>query len=334
MAEEGPRHSFIARFQKPVATHVLSRGSPENPTDEVVPAGFAVLKGDLGLNSASPDTERRKRFAEWLTRPGQPLTARVFVNRVWHHIFGTGIVPTTADFGKAGAPPSHPELLDYLAAEFMNPRDKGAKRWGIKDLIRRLVLTDAFRQSSAPREDALHADAGNALLWRFAPQRVEAEVIRDSVLQASGKLDPSLGGRSFRIHNEKKTYAQWQVIDNHGPKTWRRMIYQERMRRVDDRIFTAFDFPDCGQVSPKRPVSTTPLQALNLMNSDFVVEQSEFIAQRAREGAAVDTAAITRAFEVLLTRPPTAEELAACKDTKLELVCRSLINSNEFAFLP
>lgn len=326
LSEEGPRHSFIGRFQKPAVTRVLSRGSPENPADEVAPAGFSILKGDLGLNSATPDAERRKRFAEWLTQPDQPLTARVFVNRVWHHLFGAGIVPTTADFGKAGATPSHPELLDWLAAEFVNPQDSSSKPWSTKDLIRRLVFTDAFRQSSAPREDAIRTDANNALLWRYSPQRVEAEVIRDSVLQASGKLDPSLGGRSFRIHDVKKTYAQWQVTDNHGPETWRRMIYQERMRRVDDRIFTAFDFPDCGQVSPKRPVSTTPLQALNLMNSNFVVEQSEFIAKRAGN--------VTRAFELLLSRAPTTDELAACEGTKLDLVVRSLINSNEFAFLP
>ncbi len=336
LSEEGPRHSFVARFEKPAVTRVLSRGSPENPADEVMPAGFAILEGDLGLDSSTPDAERRKRFAEWLTRPEQPLTARVFVNRVWHHVFGSGIVPTTADFGKAGAPPSHPELLDYLAAEFVKPQDKGAKPWGIKDLIRRLVLTDAFRQSSAPREDGLQADAGNALLWRYSPQRVEAEVIRDSILQASGKLDPTLGGRSFRIHNEKKTYAQWQVIDNHGPQTWRRMIYQERMRRVDDRIFTAFDFPDCGQVAAKRPVSTTPLQALNLMNSDFVVEQSRFIAERAKNDTTGqnNAAAVRRVFELLLTREPTPDELAACEHVELNLVARSLINSNEFAFLP
>lgn len=340
LAEEGPRHSFVGSFHKPEVTHVLSRGSPENPADEVMPAGFTVLNGDLGLDTSSPDAERRKRFAEWLTRPEHPLTARVFVNRIWHHIFGTGIVPTTADFGKAGAPPSHPELLDYLAAEFVKPQVKGAKPWGMKDLIRSLVLTDAFRQSSAPREDGLHADASNALLWRYSPQRVEAEVIRDSVLQASGKLDPTLAGRSFRIHNEKKTYAQWQVIDNHGPATWRRMIYQERMRRVDDHIFTAFDFPDCGQVSPKRPVSTTPLQALNLMNSDFVVEQSQFIAKRAMSDAGKNNlpAAVKRCFQLLLVRDPDADELAAslevAQTTGLPLVCRSLINSNEFAFLP
>ena len=340
LAEEGPRHSFVGSFHKPEVTHVLSRGSPENPADEVMPAGFTVLNGDLGLDTSSPDAERRKRFAEWLTRPEHPLTARVFVNRIWHHIFGTGIVPTTADFGKAGAPPSHPELLDYLAAEFVKPEVKGAKPWGMKDLIRSLVLTDAFRQSSAPREDGLHTDAGDALLWRYAPQRMEAEVIRDSVLQASGKLDSTLGGRSFRIHNVKKVYAQWEVVDNHGPDTWRRMIYQERMRRVDDHIFTAFDFPDCGQVSPKRPVSTTPLQALNLMNSDFVVEQSQFIAERALSDAGKGNlpAAVKRCFQLLLARDPDADELAAslevAKTTGLQLVCRSLINANEFAFLP
>ncbi len=326
LSEEGPRHSFISRFQKPVVTRVLSRGSPENPADEVMPAGFAILDGDLGLNSSTPEAHRRKCFADWLARPEHPLTARVYVNRVWHHLFGAGIVATTSDFGKAGASPSHPKMLDWLAAEFVRPQDQDAKPWSTKELIRRIVLTDAFRQSNAPREVAILTDANNALIWRYSPQRVEAEVIRDSVLQASGKLDPSLGGRSYRIHNVKKTYAQWQVTDNHGPETWRRMIYQERMRRVDDHIFTAFDFPDCGQVSPKRPVSTTPLQALNLMNSEFIVEQSEFIAQRATS--------VTRAFELLLTRAPTAEELAACEGTKLELVVRSIINSNEFAFLP
>ena len=340
LAEEGPRYSFIGRFEKPVVTHVFRRGSPETPGEEVVPAGLAILDGNLGLDSTAPDAERRQRFAEWVTRPEHPLTARVIVNRVWHHVFGAGIVPTTADFGKAGSPPSHPELLDWLAAEFVKPEDKGAKPWGMKDLIRRLVLTDAFRQSSAPREDGLHADAGNALLWRFAPRRVEAEVIRDSILQATGKLDLSIGGRSYRINNVKKIYAQWEVVDNHGPQTWRRMIYQERMRRVDDQIFTAFDFPDCGQVRPKRPVSTTPLQALNLMNSDFVVEQSEFLAERAKKDANADApdAQVRRCFQLLLTRQPTDAELTACvavvKESGLPIVARTLINSNEFAFLP
>jgi hypothetical protein len=182
-------------------------------------------------------------------------------------------------------------------------------------------------------------DANAALLWRFPPKRVEAEVIRDSILQASGSLDRTVGGRSYRIHNVKKRYAQWEVTDNHGPDTWRRMIYQERMRRVDDQMFTAFDFPDCGQVRAKRPVSTTPLQALNLMNSEFVIEQSRRIADRAKRESQDDArASVTRCFELLLNRAPEAEELTAClalaEKDDLALVCRALINSNEFAFLP
>lgn len=178
------------------------------------------------------------------------------------------------------------------------------------------------------------------LLWRFPPRRVEAEVIRDSILQASGALNPSIGGKSYRIHNEKKTYAQWEVLDNYGSHTWRRMIYQERMRRVDDKMFTAFDFPDCGQVRAKRPVSTTPLQALNLMNSSFAQDQAELLAARVEKEAESDEldAQIRRSFQILFNRNPDREELAACKgvaeESGLALVCRSLINSNEFAFLP
>ena len=163
-------------------------------------------------------------------------------------------------------------------------------------------------------------------------------MIRDGILQASGKLDPRIGGRSYRIHNVKKTYAQWQVVDNHGPGTWRRMIYQERMRRVDDRIFTAFDFPDCGQVRAKRPVSTTPLQALNLMNSPFAVEQADYIAERARRESGEGEAAVRRCFQLLLCRRPNADELRDCMQVAgehgLNFVCRALMNSNEFAFLP
>ncbi|MFK8113856.1 MAG: PSD1 and planctomycete cytochrome C domain-containing protein [Rubripirellula sp.] len=340
LAEEGPRPSFVGRFVRPDVTRVLHRGSPENPRDEVPPAGPAVFSGDLGLTGKASGSKRRAEFAKWISGAENPLTARVMVNRIWHHVFGSGIVPTTSDFGKAGAPPSHPQLLDWLAAEFVEPTVKETtKPWSMKSMIRMLVMSDAFRQSSAPNEAGIKIDASSALLWRFPPRRVEAEVIRDSILQASGSLNTEIGGRSYRIHNEKKTYAQWEVLDNHGPQTWRRMLYQERMRRVDDGIFTAFDFPDCGQVRAKRPVSTTPLQALNLMNSDFVLEQSKRLADRARRDADGDEAkAVQRCFELLVGRSPEAEEQAAClqlaKQNDLSLVCRALINSNEFAFLP
>ncbi|MFT5105521.1 MAG: hypothetical protein ACI9UA_001142 [Pseudoalteromonas tetraodonis] len=335
LSEEGPRHSFVGKFTRPVVTKVLHRGSPENPRDEVAPAGFEVLGGDFGMDSATPEPKRRLKFADWILEKDHPLTARVMVNRMWHHIFGSGIVQTAGDFGEAGTPPTHPELLDWLAAEFVEPTEPGGESWSMKSMIRLMVMSEAFRRSSAPSDAGLRADAWASLLWRYPPRRVEAEVIRDGVLQASGKLDRALGGRSFRIHNEKKTYAQWQVVDNHGPATWRRMIYQERMRRVDDKMFTAFDFPDCGQVRAKRPVSTTPLQALNLMNSEFVVEQSKFIAERAeREAGRAKPAQVKRLFELLLGRLPDTDELAACVPVKLALVARSLINSNEFAFQP
>ena len=339
--EEGPQPSFVGRFVDPQVTHVLLRGSPESPRDEVYPAGLALFEGeDLGLTSETPGADRRLAFANWITHEQTPLTARVMVNRIWHHIFGTGIVATTGDFGSAGAMPSHPELLDWLSAEFMNPSEHTkAKNWSMHHMIRMMVMSKAFRQASTPNPKGLSKDANARLLWRFPPKRVEAEVIRDSILLASGNLDQQIGGRSYRIHNEKKTYAQWEVIDNHGPHTWRRMLYQERMRRVDDGIFTAFDFPDCGQVRAKRPVSTTPLQALNLLNSPFVVEQTKMIAQRALTQTKNDQqAAIEYCFTLILGRKPDSEEITAClpiaKQGDLAFICRALINSNEFAFLP
>ena len=344
--EEGPKPSFVARFVKPTQTYVLGRGSPENPRNEVFARGLTEIGGDLGIAPRAPGRTRRAAFARWLTSPSNPLTARVAVNRIWHHVFGQGIVVSTSDFGAAGAPPTHPELLDWLASELVHPsvglvkseHQAKIRSWSIKHLIRLLVTSDAFRQSSSPVEKGLQVDANSALLWRYPPKRVEAEVIRDSILQASGKLDRTIGGRSYRIHNVKKRYAQWEVANNFGSSTWRRMIYQERMRRVDDEMFVAFDFPDCGQVRDKRPVSTTPLQALNLMNSKFVMEQSQLIAERARSGSGNNTEAIHGCFELLLGRRATSQEVAACLslvDTgDLTTVCRAIINSNEFAFIP
>lgn len=344
LAEEGPKPSFVARFIRPGKTYVLRRGSPENKGDEVFPAGLEELGGELDLPDSATGKKRRAAFAKWLIQPNHPLTSRVMVNRLWHHIFGQGIVTTTSDFGKAGAPPTHPELLDWLASELMEPTSESigdsadVPPWSLKHMIRMMVMSHAFRQRSLPREKCLEIDAGAALLWRFPPKRMEAEVIRDSILQASGCLDTTIGGRSYRIHNVKKRYAQWEVIDNHSDETWRRLIYQERMRRVDDKIFTAFDFPDCGQIRARRPVSTTPLQALNLMNSDFVVQQSKLLANRAMEDADADEhKALIRCFELILNRAPSASEIQWCqnvvKDEGLDIVCRALLNSNEFAFL-
>jgi hypothetical protein len=338
---EGPRPSFIGRFKQPGPTHVFHRGSPENPRDEVAPSAPLVLAGDLQLQTDASGRDRRKAFAEWLTSPENPLPARVMVNRIWHHVFGQGIVTTTGDFGFAGAQPTHPELLDWLASEFITPTvpigNQPTRAWSTKHILRLLVTSRAFTQDSKPDKEALAIDGTSRLLWRFPPRRLEAEVIRDAILTASDSLDPELGGPSYRIHNIKKRYAQWQVLDNHSEETWRRMIYQERMRRVDDCMFTAFDFPDCGQVRAKRPVSTTPLQALNLMNSPFVMSQSKLIAKRAlKESGNNLSKAIDRCFELLLARHSTGQEKTAVQNIKAEelfLVCRAILNSNAFTFL-
>jgi mono/diheme cytochrome c family protein len=334
---EGPPMAFVGRLREPSPTRVLYRGSPESPRDVVAPAAPAILNGSLGLTQEASGPDRRLRFARWMTRPDHPLLARVMVNRLWHHLFGAGLVPTTSDFGQAGSLPSHPALLDWLAHHFIHPVD-GSDAWSIKALIRLIATSDAFSRSSAPSPEAMEMDADNRWLWRFAPRRLEAEVIRDSILMAADRLDTRLGGPGYRIHNIKKTYAQWEVTDNHGTHTWRRMIYQERMRRVDDQLFTAFDFPDCGQIRSKRPISTTPLQALNLMNSPFVVEQAKAIADQALEETGGEhQAAVIRCFERLVARMPEAEELRLgmqlASKQSLHLLCRSLINANEFAFL-
>ena len=339
LSEEGPRPSFVGSFIKPKVTRVLHRGSPENPRDIVPPAAPKILSGELGVDNKASGRARRAEFAEWMVDAKNPLTARVMANRIWQHVFGAGLVVTGGDFGRAGAPPSHPELLDWIAAEFSNPSRPEGTPWSMKELIRLFVTSDAFKRSNQPSDVGLEKDATGSLLWRFPPRRVEAEVIRDGILLASGKLNREMGGRSYRIHNVKKTYAQWEVVNNFGPETWRRMIYQERMRRVDDQIFTAFDFPDCGQVRSKRPVSTTPLQALNLMNSDFVVDQAIHLAKRAQDESKGNLkTSVIRAFELIFSRKPRKEELNAslevAKDRGLEIVCRALINSNEFSFLP
>ena len=339
LSEKGPRPSFVGSFIKPKVTRVLHRGSPENPRDVVLPGAPKILSGVLGVDNDASGRARRAEFAEWLVDEKNPLTARVMANRFWQHVFGAGLVVTGGDFGRAGAPPSHPELLDWIAAEFSTPSRPEGTPWSMKELVRLFVTSDAFKRSNQPSEIGLEKDATSSLLWRFPPRRVEAEVIRDGILLASGKLNREMGGRSYRIHNVKKTYAQWKVTDNFGPETWRRMIYQERMRRVDDQIFTAFDFPDCGQVRAKRPVSTTPLQALNLMNSSFVVDQAKHLAKRAQnESGGNLKASVSRAFELIFSRKPEKEELKAslliARDRGLEIVCRALMNSNEFAFLP
>jgi hypothetical protein len=301
--------------------------------ERVAPAIPAVF-GSLALETSLPEHERRLALADWLVDPANPLTARVIVNRVWQHHFGKGVVATPSDFGAMGVPPSHLELLDWLAATLIEDG------WSLKKLHRRILTSDTYRQSSRPRAEALAADAASRLLWRFPPRRLEMEPIRDSVLATSGALDLTMGGPGFMVFKPSTNYVRvYDAKEEWGPPEWRRMVYAHRVRMAQDGVFGAFDCPDAGQPAPLRSRSTTALQALNLLNSSFMQQQSELLAGRAAREAGGELAPqIDRVFALAFGRPPSAEERSAslevAREFGLAAVCRAVFNSNEFLFVP
>ncbi len=322
---------FAGSFATPETMHVLRRGDPSQPKEPVSPGGIETLGGyDLALDAK--EQERRLALADWLVDPAHPLTSRVIVNRVWQHHFGIGIVATPSDFGTQGERPSHPELLDWLAADFME------HGWSLKRLHRQICTSATYRQSSTPGAKAMEIDGQTRLLWRYPPRRLEAEAIRDSILALSGSLDLKMGGPGINIYDNKRFGAEWRPLDDPGENSWRRTIYLLRVRGADDGLFKAFDVPDCGQVRAKRSSSTTPLQALNLFNSPFVIKHSQVLAKRVQQEAGDDPERqIDRLFELVLLRAPDQDEKAAAVETTnqagLETVCRVLLNGNEFLML-
>jgi hypothetical protein len=301
--------------------------------ESVAPGTLAVFN-PLPLATNTPEQERRVKLAEWITSPDNPLTARVLVNRIWQYHFGVGLVDTPNDFGKNGARPTHPELLDWLASEFM------AHGWSIKGLQRQILLSATWRQSSAPRKEALDVDAGSRLLWRFPPRRIEAEGIRDSILAVSGNLDRTMGGPSFLLHNvDRENVYHYHPKEEFTAAESRRMVYALKVRMEQDGVFGAFDCPDGSLVMPKRSVSTTPLQALNLFNSRFMLQQADAFAARLKKEAGEDVdAQVRRAWQLAFNRAPEkseAKEAAAFAEAEgLSALCRSVLNANEFLFIP
>lgn len=328
--------AYAGKFDQPEPTHRLHRGDFLSPKEVVAPDGLSILRDVLGTFNLPPDApeqQRRIAFAKWLTDKRNPLPARVMVNRLWHYIFGTGIVATPSDFGLMGFKPTHPELLDWLAAEFIS------SGWSVKH-IQELILTSAtFRQSSQPVPAAMQVDAGTTLLWRYPPHRLDAEIIRDSILSATGSLDLTMGGPGFLLFEPNANYSRnWVAKTHFEAPDYRRMIYTLKLRMEQDAIFSAFDIPDSGQVCPNRARSTTPLQALNLFNSGFLLEQAERLANRAIARASKNTdQQISAAFELAFARSPDATEKHGAKalvqTSGLPALCRALLNSNEFLFI-
>lgn len=324
--------AYIGTFREPEATYRLYRGDPMAKREQVPPDAIRVM-GSLELGMNTPEQQRRLALADWLASPDNPLTARVIVNRVWHYHFGTGIVPTPSDFGAAGVPPSHPELLDWLAHGLIQ------NNWSLKWLHETILLSRTYRQSSAPREAALKKDAGARLLWRFPPRRLEAEAIRDSILSVSGALNLEAGGPGFNAFDVKKeTVHHYFPKTAWGPDEWRRMIYMTKIRQEQDAVFGVFDCPDGGQVIPVRSRSTTPLQALNLLNSEFLLQQAGILADRLQREAGDDwSAQIETAFRLLFARTPASEETEWARQLIDQhgpvAFCRAMLNANEFLFL-
>lgn len=323
---------YAGKFSQPEATHRLHRGDPMQEREVVTPGALSELGAKLELAGDMPEQQRRLALANWISDPANPLTARVMVNRLWHYHFGRGLVNTPSDFGHNGARPSHPELLDWLASEFV------AHGWSLKAMHRLILLSATYRQASAPGAKGLGADAGTRLLWRFPPRRLEAEAIRDAMLAVSGKLDLKMGGPGFDLFEPNNNYVKvYNSKQEFGPAEWRRMVYQSKPRMQLDDTFGAFDCPDAGQIAPKRNRSVTALQALNLLNSRFVMQQAGFLAERLEHEAGQNRVAQIRlAFRLAFGRAPTSSESAAAEkliaQEGLPIFCRALFNANEFVF--
>ncbi len=318
--------------EKPEPVHILVRGNPETPGDPVNPgtlrlAGDAVTFGD----SAMPESDRRLALADWITAPNNPLTARVIVNRLWQWHFGRGIVPTPSDFGYGGQPPSHPDLLDWLAAELIR------ENWNLKSIHRLICTSQTYQMTSrvaAPLR-ATQIDSDNRLLWRMNSRRLEAEAIRDAVLAVTGNLSREMGGPGYRDFEYEEAYApiyRYKTADT--PDLWRRSVYRFVVRTTPQPFLATLDCPDPANLTPTRNVTTTALQSLAMFNNDFMLKQSQHFANRLMKESDHLEDRIDLAFRLAFSRPASPEEIEACQTLVdrqgLMHLCRVLLNANEF----
>jgi Protein of unknown function (DUF1553)/Protein of unknown function (DUF1549) len=292
-------------------THRLFGGSDDRPLEEVQPGLPAAIANGAKPNIVATATTsgRRTALADWIASPANPLTARVYVNRVWSWYFGTGIVRSVSDFGRAGDKPTHPELLDHLADRFVK------EGWSTRKLEREILLSGVYRQSSDYRDDAYKVDPENKLLATFPRRRLDAEEIRDSLLLASGNLSETIGGPSVfpPVPKGLKAGSLWQVSKNKDD--WnRRSLYIFSRRSVAYPMLDTFDMASMQQVHSKRSVTTTPLQALTLYNSDLVFQWSQALAGRVlREAGRDESAQIERLYQILFARDPDKFEKATLR---------------------
>ena len=323
----------------PRPIHVLARGDVEQPGAEAHAGAMSclpVLAQHFDGLEGAPEAERRAALARWLVDRRNPLTWRSIVNRVWQSCFGRGLVDTPNDFGRMGARPSHPELLDWLAATF---RDDGGS---LKELYRLLVTSAVYRQRSASdvHEAASRLDADNRLLWRANRRRLEVEAVHDAILAVSGKLDLTMGGPSVRWFGFVDDHSPHYHYDRFSPDAkgaYRRSVYRHIVRSVPDPFFEALDCADPSTSTPTRFQTLTPLQALAMLNDRFVLRQAEHFAARLRARSRDLEEQVGAAFRLALGRAPNRAEVEEAAGYArvhgLANLCRLVFNLNEFVFV-
>jgi hypothetical protein len=342
----GPALDVLAVSERESApTYVLLRGNPRAQGDRVE-AGFPEVLA-RGPREKAPPQQGRLALANWLTDADNPLTARVLVNRLWQHHFGRGIVSTPNDFGKLGEPPTHPELLDWLASEFV------AGGWRVKRMHRLLMTSSAYRMSVRGTERALRLDPANTQFWRFNLRRLSAEEVRDSMLSVSGRLNLKMGGPSVYppiprevLAGQSRPGAGWKTSP--PDEAARRSVYIHVKRSLLVPLLAQFDLADTDSSCPVRFTTTVSTQALGLLNGEFSGEQAAAFARRlAREAPAGLEAQVRRAIRLTTGRVPAAEEVAddvafvhrlrrtesLGEDEALRFYCLMLLNANVFIFL-
>jgi hypothetical protein len=288
----------VAKDRRQTYVHMAGDYTRRGP--DVVPATLSALPAPTGPT--------RLDLARWLVSPQNPLTTRVAVNHIWSKLFGAGLVRTPDDFGTSGESPSHPELLDWLASEFMR------NGWSRKQLIKLIVMSDTYRQSSTHREDIVVLDPLNRLLSRQNRIRLDAEILRDSALAVSGLLKRGIGGPSFRPPLPEDVFdvgrsSNWKASP--GDEIYRRSLYIITLRSVLYPTLTTFDAPDAADACVRRERSNTPLQALTMMNDGVFVEAAQSLALRAmRESSSETPKRLQKLFRLVLNRQPRAEELS------------------------
>jgi hypothetical protein len=322
---------FAGFFQTPENTFKLRRGDPMQRREAIGP-DLPSLFGSLNLGAESKDLDRRIALARSIASHDRPLAWRVMVNRTWQHYFGTGLVKTPSDFGFRGGDPSHPELLDWLVRRW---QESGGN---FKSLHRLILGSVTFQQAGQSRSKALSIDAESRWLWRFPPRLLEAESLRDAILSASGNLNLKMFGEGFNFFHNRGGLSDYRPKVDFGEEEFRRMVYSTKMRMTSVEIFGAFNCPDAGQMTAARSQSVTPIQALNLFNSQFVVTQAKAFSDRVISTSSGDlNESGQSAIRIAFGREATAEELAELVDLAaehgLESVCRVLLNASDFVML-